>query len=65
MSATMHEPLLRVRDAARVLSVSTRTVYGLIESGQLTAFRVGGQLRLSRNALSGWLQEQATRRGRS
>jgi excisionase family DNA binding protein len=61
MSATLHEPLLSVREAARVLSVSVRTVYGLIESGALPAFRVGGQLRLSRHVLANWLNEQTTR----
>jgi excisionase family DNA binding protein len=61
MSATLSEPLLSVREAAKVLSVSVRTVYGLIESGQLPAFRVGGQLRLSRSVLADWLAEQATR----
>ena len=64
MSAnTLNEPLLNVREAARVLSVSIRTVYALIESGQLPAFRVGGQLRLSRDVLVAWLAEQATRSG--
>jgi excisionase family DNA binding protein len=63
MSATLNEPLLNVREAARVLSVSVRTVYGLIESGQLPAFRVGGQLRLSRDALASWLAKQTTRSG--
>jgi excisionase family DNA binding protein len=63
MSTNLTEPLLNVREAARVLSVSVRTVYGLIESGQLPAFRVGGQLRLSRTVLAAWLAEQTTRSG--
>jgi excisionase family DNA binding protein len=61
MSATLTEPLLNVREAAQMLRVSVRTVYGLIESGRLPAYRVGGQLRLSRDALAAWLLEQATR----
>jgi excisionase family DNA binding protein len=61
MSATLNEPLLSVREAASVLRISVRTTYALIESGQLPAFRVGGQLRLSRDVLAKWLAEQATR----
>ena len=61
MSATLEEPLLTVREAARVLSVSVRTIYTLIEDGRIPAFRVGGQLRLSRDVLASWLAEQATK----
>ena len=56
----LNEPLLTVREAAQLLSVSTRTVYTLIENGQLPGFRVGGQLRLSRAALDRWLAGQET-----
>jgi excisionase family DNA binding protein len=60
MSATLNEPLISVRVAAPLLRVSERTVYTLIERGQLPAYRVGGQLRLSRTALAEWLAKQAT-----
>jgi excisionase family DNA binding protein len=61
MGATLNEPLLSVKQAAKMLNVSLRTMYGLIEAGRVPAFRVGGQLRLSRDALAAWLAEQATR----
>jgi excisionase family DNA binding protein len=63
MSATLSEPLLNVREASEVLSVSKRTVYDLIAAGELPAFRVGGQLRLSRAALTAWLEANATSGG--
>jgi len=63
MSATLNEPLISVREAAPLLKVSIRTVYTLIESGALPAYRIGGQLRLSRYALGEWLAKQATTSG--
>jgi excisionase family DNA binding protein len=60
MSATLDEPLFNVAEAARILSLSKRTVYELIASGQLPAFRVGGSLRLSRDAVAAWLASQQT-----
>jgi excisionase family DNA binding protein len=39
-------PLLSVRAVASKLSVSEKTVRRLIESGQLPAVRVGGQVRI-------------------
>jgi excisionase family DNA binding protein len=39
------EPLLTITQAARLLAVNTRTIYRLVESGRLTATRVGSRLR--------------------
>ena len=58
--STLAKPLLDVREAADVLSVSPRTVYGLIERGDLPAYRVGGQLRLSLVVLEDWLRQHST-----
>lgn len=56
MSATLSQPLLDVRAAAELLNVSTRTVYTLVERGQLPHARVGGQIRFVPSALEQWLQ---------
>jgi excisionase family DNA binding protein len=60
VSATLDEPLFNVGETARLLGVSRRTVYELISTGELPAFRVGGQLRLSKRALAAWLAARRT-----
>lgn len=39
------------RDAAKALSVSVRSIERLIAAGRLPAVRVGGQVRISRDAI--------------
>ncbi len=56
MSTTLSEPLLSVRAAAELLSVSSRTVYALVERGELPAIRVGGQIRFVPSTLEEWLR---------
>jgi excisionase family DNA binding protein len=53
------EPLLlRVADAARLLSLSRSAVYELIAAGQLPHIRLGSSIRLPRAALERSLQDQ-------
>ena len=40
------EPLLSVQQTAEKLNLSTRTVYRLIEDGELPALKVGGSVRV-------------------
>lgn len=47
--------------AHRYLRVSERTIYRLIDSGQLDAFKVGVQWRITRAALEGYMQRNAAR----
>jgi excisionase family DNA binding protein len=56
MSATLSEPLLNVRVAAELLSVSSRTIYELVARGELPHVRVGGQIRFVPSALEQWLR---------
>lgn len=60
MTAQLHEPLLTVQETAARLSISRRTVYDLIASGRMPAFRVGGQIRLSAEAVADWLVNHQT-----
>lgn len=60
MNTKLHEPLLTVTETAARLSVSRRTVYDLIASGRMPAFRVGGQIRLSPEAVADWLVHHQT-----
>lgn len=62
MSTTApHRPLLRVRDAARGLSVSERTVRRLIAKGELPALKVGGQVRVDAAELAAYTYGEARR----
>ena len=49
----MDESLITVREAAGFLRISARTVYRLIESGQLEAVRIGKQWRIPARDLPG------------
>lgn len=43
--------LLTVQEVAKILKVTTRTVYNLIARGELKATKVGGQYRISRESI--------------
>ena len=45
---------LRVRDVARILSISEKTVYQWVKTGGLKAHHVNGQLRFNRTELLEW-----------
>ena len=49
----MRENLITVREAASYLRISARTVYRLIESGQIGAVRIGKQWRIPASDLPG------------
>jgi len=47
--------LVRPKDAARLLSVSRTTVYGLLQSGALRSVKVGGLRRIPYDALEAFV----------
>ena len=49
----MRDNLVTVREAANYLRISARTVYRLIESGQIGAVRIGKQWRIPSSDLPG------------
>jgi excisionase family DNA binding protein len=53
-------PLLNVYKAAARLAVSEKTIRRLIRKGELSAFRVGGSLRLDPDELEQWLNARRT-----
>jgi excisionase family DNA binding protein len=57
----MRENLITVREAASYLRISARTVYRLIESGQIGAVRIGKQWRIPVSDLPG--RDQAAEAG--
>ena len=51
----MDEEILDVEGAARVLGVSTRTIYALARKGEIPAMRVGREWRFARKNLVDWV----------
>ena len=49
-------PLLTVREVARLLAVSTFTVYGLIDSGRLRCFRISNAVRVRPDDLQAYVR---------
>ena len=54
MDETKNE-VLKVDDIAEVLRVSTSTAYRLCRDAEFPAFRVGGQIRVTRKDLYVWI----------
>jgi excisionase family DNA binding protein len=60
MDATLNEPLESVQKTAARLGVRRRKVYDLVASGDLPAYRIGGQIRISPQAIADWLARNQT-----
>jgi excisionase family DNA binding protein len=56
--------LLRMEDAARLLSVGRSTLYKLIASGDIPIVRIGGVARVSRAALESWIEQRSRKESR-
>ena len=54
----MQKQMLRIDEAASYLKVSKRTVYRLISSGQVEAFKVGHSLRVRKEAIREFISRQ-------
>jgi excisionase family DNA binding protein len=52
--------ILTADEVANQLRVSLRTVYRLIDNGQIEAFRVGGQWRITRVAITEYMRRNST-----
>ena len=53
---TSQEDILTISDVAHLLKVAEKTVYGLVQKGDLPAFKVGGQWRFRRTAIDSWIE---------
>ena len=61
-STTIIEPLLvRVEEAARILSLSRSTIYEMMDSGELPSVRRGAARRIPVAALHAWIAGQLQR----
>jgi len=50
--------LLSVKEVARYLAVTERTVYRLLKKNALPSFRVGGLWRFKRDILDDWVKSR-------
>jgi excisionase family DNA binding protein len=50
--------LLTLSEAANLLQVSTRTLQRMIRSGELPAFKAGGQWRVRETQLKQWVESR-------
>ncbi len=56
------EEILEVKEVAKILKVSTRTVIRLAERGELTAFKIGDLWRFRRSDVDDYIRQQIQRR---
>jgi excisionase family DNA binding protein len=54
---TVDESTLTLKDAARILAVSVRTIRREIDRRRLIAFRVGGSLRITSSELRRYMMQ--------
>jgi excisionase family DNA binding protein len=50
--------MLTIKQAAEKMSVSTKTVYRLMNWGKLGKVKIGGATRISEDDLNGYLEQQ-------
>ena len=61
IGATMTEKTaLTVRDVAGLLNVDSKTVYRLVQKGELPGFKVAGSWRFMDNDIESWIEAQKT-----
>ncbi len=52
------ESLLTANEVAKLLRLSTQTLYKMVDEGTIPAVKVGSQWRFDRSSVSGWLSNQ-------
>lgn len=53
---TKHEEILTLQEIAEYLKVDKRTVYRMVKSKKLPAFKVGNQWRFSKTDIFKWIE---------
>jgi excisionase family DNA binding protein len=54
----MTKATLTIRELARYLSVTERTIYNLLERGELPGFKVGANWRFKKEDLDAWIENK-------
>ena len=58
MAGDLSTQTMTVRDVARHLNVNEKTVYRLVQRGELPGFKVAGAWRFKRSDLEDWIDRQ-------
>lgn len=53
-----NDEVLKIKDVAALLKVGEKTIYTMVQLGELPAFKVRGQWRFSRKDLDDWIEGQ-------
>ncbi|RKY82914.1 DNA-binding protein [candidate division KSB1 bacterium] len=53
----MNERTLTIKELAKYLNVTERTIYNLLERGELPGFKVGANWRFRREDIDKWIEE--------
>lgn len=53
----MTEPTLTIKDLARYLNVTERTIYNLLDQGKLPGFKVGSNWRFRKEDIDKWIED--------
>ncbi|MGV6826983.1 MAG: methylation-associated defense system helix-turn-helix domain-containing protein MAD1 [bacterium] len=53
-----NEEVLKIKDVAALLKVGEKTIYTMVQAGELPAFKVRGQWRFSRKDIDAWIEQQ-------
>jgi excisionase family DNA binding protein len=54
-----HDEILTIPELAELLKIARKTVYVLVQRGEIPAFKVGGQWRFSRGAINTWIDARS------
>jgi excisionase family DNA binding protein len=54
----MQDEILTLPEVAQLLKVAGKTVYSMVQKGQLPAFKVGGQWRFKRIDIDQWIEQR-------
>ena len=58
MCVAMTEPIYTVKEVAQILRVTPRTVWKMINEGELEAFKVRGDYRINQSALDALMRKR-------
>ena len=53
----MTEPTLTIKELAKYLNVTERTIYNLLERGGLPGFKVGANWRFRKEDIDKWIEQ--------
>lgn len=55
---TDESDLIRIKEVARILDVTEKTVYRMANDSEIPAFKIGGSWRFKRKEITEWLEKQ-------